>query len=369
MLHRDITTTPMNVLVATPGGTAGQGGIDRIMGALRDELGRQALPGLTATFAASRGNGHLIASPFHLSAFLARMVAMKASGTLDLVHINLASEGSTHRKLVIAATARMLKVPYVVHLHGGDYKEYWKGDDSRLSRAIRTMFVNAARIVVLGDVWRRFVAGRVPEVADRIRVIPNAAPQPKLKHVGGGDTAHILFLGRLYDLKGTPQLGEALRLMKDVPGWRATLAGDGGVAAARAKAREWGMEQLVDIPGWVDSQRVGELIASADILVLPSLVENLPLSIIEGMASGLAVVATPVGAVEDIVIDGETGLLVPPGNVPDLAAALTRLVNDRPLRERMGAAGLLVHRERLDLGPYALAMADLWRQAVALRMS
>lgn len=354
----------MRVLIATPGGTAGQGGIDRIMGALRDELGRQALPGLTASFAASRGNGHILAAPFYLVAFLARMVALKAAGRLDLVHINLASEGSTHRKLAIALFARRLGVPYVVHLHGGDYKEYWRDDDSRLARAIRTMFANAARIVVLGEVWRRFVASRVPEVANRICVIPNAAPKPKLAHVGGGDTAHILFLGRLYSLKGTPQLGEALRLMKSVPGWQATLAGDGEVATARARAKDWGLDDRVDIPGWVDGQRVGELIAGADILVLPSLVENLPLSIIEGMASGLAVVATPVGAVEDIVIDGETGLLVPPGNVPELAAALTRLVEDKPLRQRMGAAGKQLHAERLDLTPFARTMVELWRQCL-----
>ncbi|WP_055045631.1 glycosyltransferase family 4 protein [Devosia sp. A16] len=363
MLQRNAQTKPLDVLVATPSGGAGQGGIDRVMGGLRDELRRQAPAGLTVRFGATRGSGHIALSPLHLGSFLLRMLGLKAAGRLDVVHINLASAGSTFRKLQVARAARWLGVPYVLHLHGGDYPNFWKPDDSRLSRAIRRMFAGAARIIVLGETWRRFVSSRAPEVADKIVVLPNAAAQPSLPHVGGGERVHILFLGRIGDLKGVPQLGEALNRMRHLEGWRATIAGDGHVEAARAKAAEYGLAERVDLPGWVDGQRVAELIASADILVLPSFTENLPLSIIEAMASGLAVVATPVGAVPDIVRDGETGLLVPAGDVEALTAALTRLAEDKPLRERLGAAALQLHRERLDLAPYARAVADVWSAA------
>jgi glycosyltransferase involved in cell wall biosynthesis len=215
----------------------------------------------------------------------------------------------------------------------------------------------------LGETWRNFVVSRAPETAENVAVVPNAAAQPTLPHVGGGDTPHILFLGRIGDMKGVPQLGEALGRMRDLPNWRATIAGDGHLEAARAKAAELGLADRVDIPGWVDGKRVAELIASADILVLPSFTENLPLSIIEGMASGLAVVATPVGAIGDIVRDGETGLLVQPGDVDALTAALTRLVEDAPLRHRLGAAALQLHRERLDLAPYAKTVTNVWIRA------
>ena len=76
--------------------------------------------------------------------------------------------------------------------------------------------------------------------------------------------------------------------------------------------------------------------------------------------AGLAVVATPVGAVGDIVRDGETGLLVQPGDVDGLTAALTRLVEGKPLRDRLGAAALQLHREKLDLAPYAKAVHGVW---------
>lgn len=363
MLQRLTTSRPIHVLVATPAGATGQGGIDRVMAGLRGALGTDDPAGVRTTFMATRGAGSIAVAPLVLGGFLIRMVLLKARGQLDLVHINLASKGSTYRKLLVARMARMLGVPYVLHLHGGDYPNFWKSDRSSLDRRIRAMFAGAAQIIVLGQIWRDFIISRAPEASERIVILPNAAPPPALPHTGGGDAVHILFLGRINDAKGVPQLGEALFRMNDVAGWRATIAGDGNVAAAREKARELGLDHRVDIPGWVDAAGVARLIASADVLVLPSFVENLPLSIIEGMASGLAIVATPVGAVSEIVKDGETGLLVQPGDVDGLTDALVRLVEDKDLRERLGSSGRRLHRERLDLVPYADAIRQIWRQA------
>jgi glycosyltransferase involved in cell wall biosynthesis len=291
------------------------------------------------------------------------MVAMRLARRQDLVHINLASNGSTYRKLVIAGLARMLRVPYVIHLHGGEYRDFWGEAPPWLDRRVRLMFEGAARVIVLGRVWAEFVKSRAPAAEARIVVVPNATKKPAAPHVGGGDKVHILFLGKIGDRKGVPQLGEALRRMKAMPGWRATIAGDGHVEAARRRAVELGLAERVSIPGWVDAAGVSDVIAHADILVLPSFAENLPMSVIEGMSSGLAIVATPVGAVEDIITDGETGLLVQPGDVDALTAALTRLVEDADLRQRLGAAARAVHSGRLDIVPFTGAVTALWRVA------
>jgi glycosyltransferase involved in cell wall biosynthesis len=363
LLHTPIKVETLNVLVATPAGGAGQGGIDRIMGALRDELATEARPGLNASFAATRGRGSILASPAHLLAFCTRMLAMRAVGRLDLVHINLASDGSTYRKLLVARLARTIGVPYLIHLHGGEYREFWDNAPAWLDRQIRAMFEAAAQVIVLGRVWAEFVTRHAPGAADRIVIVPNATRRPQRPHVGGGDKVHILFLGNIGDRKGVPQLGEALHRMKSLPGWRATMAGDGQVEAARRKAIELGLAGRVEIPGWVNAEGVADLIAHADVLVLPSFAENLPMSVIEGMGAGLAVVTTPVGAVEDIITDNETGLLVPPGDVDALTAALTRVVTDGDLRRRLGETAMAVHRERLDLVPYARTIADVWRMA------
>lgn len=363
MLQRPPIDRKLHVLVATPAGTAGKGGIDRIMGALAGEIRRQNWPGLAICFAASRGGGRLVLSPFFLAAFLLRLIAMKLMHRLDVVHINLASRASTYRKLTIAWLCRALGTPYVLHLHGGDYETFWDSQPRWMARAIYRMFDRAARIVVLGRVWRAAIARRVPTAADRIVIVPNASGRPVLPHRGGGATVHVLFLGRLIAYKGVPQLLDALHRLRDLPGWRATLAGDGNVEQVAATLADNGLADRVALPGWVDADAVAELIASADILVLPSLIENLPLSVIEGMAAGLAVVASRVGAVEDIVADGKTGLLVEPGDADGLTAALGRAIGDAELRRRLGKEAQRFHEAHLDLEAYAYIFRDVWEEA------
>jgi glycosyltransferase involved in cell wall biosynthesis len=363
MLQRAPVDRKLHVLVATPAGVAGKGGIDRIMGALAGEIGRQNQPGLFVRFAASRGGGRVILSPFFLAAFMLRLIGMKLGRRLDVVHINLASQASTYRKLMIAWLCRLVGTPYVLHLHGGDYEEFWDHQPGWMSRAIYRMFDSAARIVVLGRVWQAAIAKRVPTAADRILIVPNASSRPVLPHRGGGETVHVLFLGRLVAYKGVPQLLEALHRLRELPGWRATLAGDGEVEATAAALAGNGLTGRVELPGWVDAQGVAELIASADILVLPSLIENLPLSVIEGMAAGLAVIASRVGAVEDIVSDGNTGLLVEPGDVDGLTAALARLIGDPELRRRLGKEAQSFHHAHLDLEAFADTFRDVWEEA------
>ena len=84
---------------------------------------------------------------------------------------------------------------------------------------------------------------------------------------------------------------------------------------------------------------VAAVLAAADVFVLPSHFEGLPMSVIEAMLTGLPVVATDIRGPREQVVDGETGLLVPAGSVERLAAALGRLVGDAGLRARMGEAG------------------------------
>jgi glycosyltransferase involved in cell wall biosynthesis len=357
MLQR---SSAIQIMVATPSATAGQGGVDRVMATLKGQLEREGRTDISARFLPSRGPGSVLLSPLYAIGFCLRMIAARMSGKVDVVHINLSSSGSTYRKLVIAACARALGIPYVLHLHGAEYRAFWQENGRLLDRWIRHMFEHASQVVVLGRVWREFIARRAPAAADKITIIPNATATPTLPHQGGGEKVHILFLGRIGDRKGVPQLGEALHRMRHAPGWRATIAGDGAVEAARAKAAELGLADRVAIPGWVGPDEVAQLIASSDILVLPSFAENLPVSVIEGMAAGLAIVATPVGAVEDIIVDGETGLLVPPGDVDALTLALTRLVESPQLRARLGSNAVAVHRMRLDLAPFAQAIRDVW---------
>lgn len=359
----------LDVLVATPGGGTGQGGIDRVMASLRDEAIRQRRPDLKVQFGDTRGMGPAVFSVWYTLVFMARMFAMRLAGKVDVLHLNLSVNGSTWRKWAIAVLARLLGVPYVLHLHSSGYPTFWTDAPTWKNRRINSLFNHAQRIIVLGTVWRDFVLSRLPGLADRVVIVPNASPRPALQHRGGGDTVHVLFLGRVNANKGVPQLGEALHRLKDNPNWRATIAGDGFVEDARATAAAMGLSGRVDIPGWMGPDDVARLLSEADILVLPSFNENLPVSVIEGMASALAVVATPVGAVGDIITNDVSGLLVEPGDVEALTEALRRLIDDAELRRRLGAAAQAEHRRRLDMELYLKTLGDIWSGASRSRQS
>ena len=118
------------------------------------------------------------------------------------------------------------------------------------------------------------------------------------------------------------------------------------------------------MPGWVDSVRVEALLRAANILVLPSFAENLPMSVIEALAHGAAVVCTPVGALPDIIEHEKTGLIVKPGDVEGLASALGRLIDDQDLRRRLGENAKALHRAQLDIEVCAERLIAIWSDAV-----
>jgi glycosyltransferase involved in cell wall biosynthesis len=358
---------PLHVLVATPLGRGGKGGMDRVMDALADEFARSRRTGLNVRFAATRGSGHILLSPFYLAMFVARILWLRLTGRCDLLHINLTSRGSTSRKLVVAKLARALAIPYVLHLHGGSYPDFYKSLNAIRQARIRELFSRARIVLVLGHAWRDFVVREHLARAENVAVIRNACPRRPAKGAADGDAVRILYLGVLKPLKGVPELVQALTRLKERSGWTAVLAGSGDVASLVTDLTAAGIAYRVSVPGWLAPLEIDALLASSDILVLPSFVENLPMSVIEAMSAGLAVVATPVGATPEIVIDGETGILVQPGDVEQLTRALLLLIEDRSLRMRLGNNAREFHHRHLDIEGAADQLAQLWRDAAAMR--
>lgn len=355
------SSPPLRVLIVTPLGKGGMGGIDRIMDEVAEQIEATTPSGLTVSFGVTRGQGNIVWSPFLLARIIVGVAGHPFGYGPDVVHVNLSSHGSTWRKLVVTRVLRLLGIPYVIHLHGSGFREFWNRAGLPLSSQIRAMFAGAACVIVLGQVWSAYIRSRVPEIAGRIRILPNATPVAPERQRGADQPVVILFLGLVGARKGVPQLVDALTRLGARNDWCAVIAGNGAVEQTRAVLAERGLAERVTMPGWVGPADVTRLLAAADILVLPSFEENLPMSVIEGMAHGLAVVTTPVGATEDIIRDDETGLLVPAGDVEALTAALTRLLSDRGLRQRLGDAARAFQRDHLEIGGYVERLVGIWR--------
>ncbi|MGY2047800.1 glycosyltransferase family 4 protein [Methylobacterium sp. JK268] len=353
----------LRVVVVTPLGQGGRGGIDRQMDEMRSALRLPQFAHVEAVFMTTRGQGSHAASPLLIARLLAGLARRRFVGGIDAVHINLSQRGSTYRKLIVSGFCRLLGLPYVLHLHGSRYRQFWDGAPAPLSRAITGMFAGSAAVLVLGSVWRDYIAGRVPSVPTVI--LPSSTRDPGVADRPEGRPLHILFAGRLGERKGVLDLAAALARLPQ-RNWRATLAGDGEVERTRRAVEALGLADRVAVPGWVSGTTYEELLADSDIVVLPSYDENLPLSVVEAFARGRPVVCTPVGAIPDIVEDGQTGLLVAPGDVEGLAAALDGLLCDEALRRRLGAGARRVFEDRLELTRYAATLVETWRRAAAM---
>ena len=359
------TTYPLRVLIATPEGRGGQGGIDRIMENLADILARRNRE-ISVELVATRGSGGAINMIPAMLRFLSKLLLEKAAGSPNLVHINVSQRGSIRRKAIIAAVCRLLRIPHVIHVHGSQFHHSWENGGDAMRVRIRRMLDGAGRIMVLGNFWSDFLIG-IGAAPERIRIVPNATAHPAEANAPRGeDVPRILFLGRLGERKGVPQLLDAFVQLTErgVGGWHATLAGDGDTETYRSQTESLGLTDKIDITGWVGPDGVRSLLSTHDILVLPSFNENLPMSVIEGMAYGMAVVSTPVGAVNDILETEVSGLLVPPGDVPALTEALQRCIVDPALRERLGTNARAFHAAHLDLEGYGERVLAVWREAI-----
>lgn len=332
------------------GGTEHGGGIGRLVGYVLAGQGARFRHVVVDT----RGPRlSPVQSPLRLLSAMAVMAADSLRGRAVLHQFHLAGRGSTARKLVLAAWAGLLGVPYVLHLHDYDYASDLARRPRWQFRAIRAMFRRAEQVIVLGqrDVGTVQVALDVP--TSRITLLRNCVPDPGPKPASRREHVSLLFLGRLGPRKGVPELLAALAgPAMPRSGWSATLAGDGEVDRYRREVAQRGLSGQVRVTGWVDADRSAQLRAGADILVLPSHAEGFAMAVLEGLAQGLAVVTTRVGGHGEVLADGRDCLLVPPGDVTALSDALARLIRDPALRRRLGAAGRELFLSRFGIDDY-----------------
>ena len=351
------------VVALCPGGAEASGGIGRMIAYLQSAL--RAIPEAPRlVILDTRGPRHIAFAPLYFARALGQIACLALRGRIGVLHVNLASNGSTWRKAIVVALARALGVTYIVHLHGADFRGFYASTPDFVQAAIRWMFHGAEAVVVLGEAWRRFASTTLKVPPARIRVIYNGAPRPARLNAPSADGPPVLlFLGRIDESKGMPELVAALARpdLKARP-WRLVAAGIGEIPRFRAEAEARGIGARIDFLGWVGRERVEELLVGATMLLLPSRYEGLPVAVIEAHAHAVPVIACPVGATDEIVIDGETGLLVPPGDPDRLADAIVRMLDDPALRRRLGAAGRRLFEDRLDADRTAADFARLYAE-------
>lgn len=283
-----------------------------------------------------------------------RLAGLFRRGRVDVVHTH--SEGPM---LYATPAARLAGVRRVIHTrhHGPDL-----GSSRRALAAMALVSRAVDRVVcVAGDGARCGAAEGVP--AAKLVTVHNGIDLERFAYSGPRPGGPAVVVARLIPEKDHPTLLRAAALAAAAePGFRLEVAGDGPcLADVRALAGALGLGAVVKFLGRVDD--VPGLLGRAGLLVLPSWLEGVSLTLLEAMARGLPVVATRVGGNPEVVDDGATGLLVPPRDPPALAAALLAVWRDHDLARRLGRAGRDRAARSFDIRRTVAAYEALYRPA------
>jgi glycosyltransferase involved in cell wall biosynthesis len=290
---------------------------------------------------------------------LLELLRLLRSELPEIVHVNSAKAAALGR--VAAWVARVPIRVYTVHgwaflAHGGLASAAYRW----VERALRPL--TTVTVCVSEKERQAGLAARACKETTTV-VIRNGVEPSRADRRPPLVRPRLVMVGRLQAPKDPLTFVRALATLRGQD-FEAVLVGEGpDRGAVEEEVRRLGIESAVQLLG--ERNDVPELLGTAEIFVLSTRSEGLPLSILEAMATGLPVIASDVGGVPELVIDGETGLLVPPGDPDALAAAIRRLLEDPPLAHRLGEAGRVRVAEHFDLAAVRQAHLDLYNHLLA----
>ena len=286
------------------------------------------------------------------------------SSRANVVHVHTASSWAWWRSAVYIAIGRLFRCKTILHLHNAIDSFYEKESGSATRWLIRASMGLPHLLIALSDGICAFLKG----ITDNsITVIYNGVETARFENEKHYARPHrLLFAGAVGRQKGVADLLAAVsRSGLDAEQLIVTVVGRGSIGSMRNLADELGLDHQVTFTGPVPDEVKLDLFRTHHIFALPSYGEGQPISILEGLAAGMAILSTTVGSIPQIITHGENGFLVDPGDIDAMAAAIRALAQPDVLRT-MGQANRRLARERYDfsrvlkdvMGAYAQVATD-----------
>lgn len=285
--------------------------------------------------------------------------AMQRAG-ITHVHCHFA----THPALAGYMIHRLAGIPYSFTAHGSDLHVDRRGLAAKVAEAAFVVAISEYNRNLILEETRGRWADKVVVIHCGVRT-DRFRPRDEPARAGGPLT--VVCVGTLHEVKGQTHLVDACRILRDRGiAVRCMLIGEGeDRPRLERQIEEAGLGDVVTLMGAATQTEVAETLAAADVLVTPSVPtasgkrEGIPVVLMEAMSSGIPVVASDLSGIPELVVDGESGMLTPPGDAAAIAAALERLAADPGLRQQFAERG----RERVlrafDAHTNARALAEL----------
>lgn len=255
-----------------------------------------------------------------------------------ILHVHAASGKSFIRKRFIMQWGRLLGYKIVYHCHGGNSREYFNTiGNERVGKLLN----RCAAIIALSKSWQDYFTSTFNH--SNVYIVPNPLiPTPKVLSRKESSPLKLLFLGNIVEAKG---IFDLLQVIADNrQRWhgriKLTIGGNGENERLMDFINSNKIDGMVDFAGWVNGDQKEALFTENHILILPSYIECLPMTIIEAMGHGLAVISTSVGGIPEMVLPGENGILFKPGDRKAMSAAIDCYLLNNELISRHGNGGL-----------------------------
>jgi glycosyltransferase involved in cell wall biosynthesis len=251
----------------------------------------------------------------------------------DVIHLDVYSGPAFLWAEWVSRLAKLLDKPLILTLHGGNLPEFARKHPRRILRLFSRANVVTAPSPYLADALKKFKRD--------IQVIPNPLELEAYQYKERKKPKPLLIWLRTFHWIYNPKLAVQVlgRIKSSLPHARLTMIGpdkDGTLAEVRADARRLGVLDKITFTGGVAKSEVPRLLSAGDIFLNTTTIDNSPVSVLEAMASGLAVVSTDVGGMPYLIENERDGLLVPSGDAEAMAQAVTRLLGESGLAARLG---------------------------------
>ncbi len=316
-----------------------KGGIASVVRCLHDEAERTGAVRYSLIKTTDYKHGTKVSNLFVFLRGLLRFAMLLPSA--DVVHLQASSHASFHRKFIMHLLARFWRKPTIWHLHASRFEEFYVGAAGLRRRMIDAAFRSSAAVLVLCELFRRQLATsygltNVAVLRNPIETAPGGVADDGGPAEPDNRAISVLFVGFYIPTKGVADLLQVIARCagRDGNRFRFLFGGRGDQAREIAASRAQHGDVVVDL-GWLDAQAKERAYRDADVFILPSYNEGMPIVILEAMAAGLPVVSTRIAGIPEQVIEGENGYLVEPGDIEGLDAALQKLAPDEE-RSRMG---------------------------------
>ncbi len=277
----------------------------------------------------------------------------------NIIHLHTSHGWSYRRLSLILFISKLLGKKVILHIHGSQFDIYYDKANKIERFLIQQGLKYSDYVIALSDTWKEKII--TIEHSSNVVVILNTVNTEK--YAVSNRKIHkplsILFLGRLGERKGIYDILKAIQLI-DYKQYFFVLAGDGELEKVKKIISEKGLDKYISVPGWIRGDQKIKLLQNADVYILPSYNEGLPIGILEAISSGLPVIASSIGGIPEAVIDGVNGYLIEPGDFKGLASKLQELCEDHKKFKKFSHASEKISAEKFSMQRAENQLEDIY---------